>query len=94
MSGHKRFLTTHVGSLPRPEELMQIMFAREDGIALDQIALEAKIAEAVAKAGEAREANEADKIQKLASGVLGLDMYKMREPLAKAGLTYIDTLED
>jgi 5-methyltetrahydropteroyltriglutamate--homocysteine methyltransferase len=48
MSGHKRFLTTHVGSLPRPEELMQIMFAREDGIALDQVALEAKIAEAVA----------------------------------------------
>jgi 5-methyltetrahydropteroyltriglutamate--homocysteine methyltransferase len=47
MASHNRFLTTHVGSLPRQEELMYIMFAREDGIPLDQAALEQKVCEAV-----------------------------------------------
>ncbi|HEY6180158.1 MAG TPA: cobalamin-independent methionine synthase II family protein [Kofleriaceae bacterium] len=47
MATHDRFLTTHIGSLPRSEELIQIMFAREDGIPLDRAALEAKVVEAV-----------------------------------------------
>ncbi len=47
MKSEKRFLTTHVGSLPRQDELMQIMFAREDGIPLDQVALEEKVTSAV-----------------------------------------------
>lgn len=47
MSKHNRFLTTHVGSLPRREELMQIMFAREDGIPIDKSALEEKVTRAV-----------------------------------------------
>ena len=47
MAPHDRFLTTHIGSLPRNAELMQIMFAREDGIALDQAWLEGKVIEAV-----------------------------------------------
>jgi 4-hydroxy-4-methyl-2-oxoglutarate aldolase len=49
-------------------------------------------ADVVAKA-EKRHADEEGKRKQLASGALGLDMYNMREPLAKAGLVYIDDPE-
>ena len=49
-------------------------------------------AEVVTKA-EKRHADEEAKRKQLASGALGLDMYNMREPLAKAGLIYIDEPE-
>ena len=50
----------------------------------------AAIAQQVADAAKKREDLEAEKRVKLAAGVLGLDMYQMREPLAQAGLRYID----
>jgi 4-hydroxy-4-methyl-2-oxoglutarate aldolase len=51
------------------------------------------VAETAAKAQKRFDDEDAKRV-KLASGVLGLDMYNMREPLAKAGLVYVDNPED
>ena len=44
-----RFLTTHTGSLPRPDDLIRMMFAREEGVPVDRAALGARIRSAVAE---------------------------------------------
>ena len=45
--GFDRFLTTHTGSLPRPDDLVRAMFAMEEGVPVDRAALAARISEAV-----------------------------------------------
>src|SRR5579863_1965097 len=43
----ERFLTTHTGSLPRPESLIRTMYAKEEGVPVDRAGLEGEIRAAV-----------------------------------------------
>ncbi len=52
MQSTERFLTTHAGSLPRPDDLIRMMYAKEEGVPVEPAALAARVRAAVAEVVE------------------------------------------
>ena len=67
-----------------------VIVADDDGV----VVIPKKLAVETAQKAQKRKDDEDGKRKQLEAGTLSLDMYKMREPLAKAGLIYVDHSED
>ena len=67
-----------------------VVVADDDGV----VVVSGESTQQVLATARSREENEAAKREKLASGILGLDMYDMRPRLAEAGLVYLDSLDE
>jgi len=75
------------GTLVTPGD---VIVADDDGV----VAVAREDAARILEAARRRVAAEDEKRKRLAAGELGLDLYEMREALAKAGLVYVDSPDD
>ncbi|MCH8334856.1 MAG: 4-carboxy-4-hydroxy-2-oxoadipate aldolase/oxaloacetate decarboxylase [Proteobacteria bacterium] len=67
-----------------------VVIADDDGVCV----VPRDAAESVAQKGKERADNEESKRARLQAGELSIDIYGMREPLADAGLTYVDSVDE